>query len=124
MKQYKVSVSKTTATDSYEHGELMEGMDQGEVFHFSSSDLSAVSERLESYTNIKVKDCELIEGSDGDELQTCLLETEDGFIANDHQIAIWKKDKLKLYAAHYSISLSMVETTDLDASLLQGGLSE
>lgn len=106
--QYKIDVYKTITQDDYNNGSSGVHQDLGRVFSFQSSDLTMVKQRLEGYTNVKLKDCEEYEGI----LQTSVLETNDEFLPTENQVELWKKGKINLFLADYSIYMEKIQSVN------------
>jgi hypothetical protein len=124
MRQYKVSVCKMTERDMFETGCIPETqMDLGQVYTFKGSDLKMVFDRIIQNTSLELQD---IQGAELFELrlECSVLETEDGYRANTNQINQWKvnSNRMPLYNSSYSIYLSVVEETEVNAGILKGVL--
>ncbi len=106
--KYKVVVYKVITQDDFEKGLIGQSQDEGQVFSFQSDDLNFVKNRLENHTNIKIVESEPYD----DRLDCSVLETNDGFKANDQQIQLWKNGKLNLFLADYSIYMEKIQSVN------------
>lgn len=120
MKQYKVEISKLTEQDHYNDGcDPTTTQDHGVIWNFQSSDLQLVWDRIKSQSPISIESLTSAEPFEN-RLETSQLEDGTGSEASKSQIEAWKQGKLELYHASYSIYLSLVEKTEINASMLKG----
>lgn len=117
MKQYKAELILVTEVDNYYEGcDPSTTADHGVVFGFKSSDIDLIKQRVSNQTNFNFNEAEPVDGETC--LEFCLLETEDGEIPNEHQVNLWKQNKITLLNATYHLFVCSIETTELDAQAI------
>lgn len=116
MKQYQVTISKITELDHFENGcDPDTTQDHGVIFKFKSSDLQMLKDRIKTHADIDLSDAEEVEGR----LETSKLETSEGYTANSVSIKDWQDGRISLYNAQFSIYLSEIVETELNAEILK-----
>lgn len=116
MKNFKVTISRITQEDSYQEGCIYNSTDHAIFSEHSAKDLTSIIEHVENTTGIRIKDFEYYE--EDNILEASILEDDTGYAASEYQVNQWKRNKLKLWLGSYTLRLTLVETTDLNASEL------
>lgn len=116
MKRYRCEILKITEVDTYKDGcDPNTTMDHGVVHSQTTSSLEHIKRDVENTFQCKLSELESFENR----LEFSNLENAAGEPATTFEIDRWKKGKLRLFLAQYSIYMTEVLETEVAASVLK-----
>jgi len=112
---YKAEIYKDSEIDNYNDDCLPNtGRSFGKIMELKSSDINNLMQEIKDFLNVKE-----IYNLDNERLYAQSLENSDSYKADNHEIELWKKDEITLYAVSYDIFINEIIVNEFNYESLE-----